>query len=52
LSPKRENAGTAFLEIEFSEEISFMTFDIGIWSKKEGINTQTFKIQYYYNNEW
>lgn len=52
LSPKRNGAGTAYLEIEFQSIINYLSFDIGIWGYNEDTANQDFKIQYYENSSW
>ncbi len=51
MSPKRQDAGTAYLDITFTTKVSRISFDASIWSLKEGINDEAFKIQYY-DNGW
>lgn len=47
LSPNRENAGTAYLDIAFPTKVSQLSFDAFLWSRYEGISGEEFKMQYY-----
>ncbi len=51
LSPNRENAGEAYIEIGFPHSVPSLSFDVSLWSTKENINAETFTIQYY-EDEW
>ena len=51
MSPKRQDAGAAYLDIAFPTKVSRISFDASIWSLKEDINDEEFKIQYY-DNGW
>lgn len=46
MSPNRINAGTAFLHLAFNHRVQKMTFSAALWSQLEGVNYQTFKIEY------
>lgn len=52
LSPGRKNAGTAFLDITFPHNFSKFSFTASLWSDKEGINDETFKLQIIENGDW
>lgn len=39
LSPKRENAGKAYLELYFDKPVYSYMFGIALWSNKEGLNS-------------
>ena len=47
LSPKRNGAGLAYLDILFPHSVSKLTFDCSLWSDLEGIYGETFIVQYY-----
>ena len=47
LSPNRENAGTAYLDITFPAKVSQLSFDAFLWSRYEGISGEELKMQYY-----
>lgn len=51
LSPNRENAGEAYLDIQLPHSASKLSFTSSLWCSREGINNQTFRIQYY-SNGW
>lgn len=51
LSPNRANAGEAYLDIQLPHSASKVSFTASLWSSLEGINNETFKIQYY-SNGW
>lgn len=55
LSPKRKNAGLAYLELYFDKPVYSYMFGITLWSKNEGLNstdcTATVEIMNS-NNEW
>ena len=51
LSPNRENAGEAYLDISLPHSASKMSFTSALWGSSEGIANETFKIQYY-SNGW
>lgn len=51
LSPIRENAGIAYLEIEVPHALSKISFKSALWSSNESILMEEFKIQYYLD-EW
>ncbi len=51
LSPNRANAGEAYLDILLPHSASKLSFDASLWSSLEGINNESFKIQYY-SNGW
>ncbi|MCR5565180.1 MAG: hypothetical protein K6F59_05265 [Gammaproteobacteria bacterium] len=46
LSPNRDNAGIAYLDIAFTHHIGQITFDAALWSAKEGIQNESFEVQY------
>lgn len=46
LSPNRNNAGIAYLDIAFTHPVGQITFDAALWSAKEGIENESFEIQY------
>jgi hypothetical protein len=48
LSSNRSGAGTAFLELNFQEDINELEFDISLWSSTENIfdGSSTIKLQY------
>lgn len=52
LSPKREGAGTSYLEINTIHKIQKMTFNSALWSENEGHSGLTFKIQFKENDIW
>ena len=39
LSPRREDAGTAFIEFEFPRPVSYVNLDLRLWSSNEGLFT-------------
>jgi len=41
LSPKRENAGKAYLELRFDKPVYSYMFGIALWSKNEGLDNAT-----------
>lgn len=41
LSPKRENAGLAYLELTFDQPVYSYMFGITLWSNNEGLNSST-----------
>ncbi|MGM9814394.1 MAG: hypothetical protein ACI32C_05855 [Candidatus Enteromonas sp.] len=47
LSPNRENAGEAYIDITFPHKVPNLSFSAALWSGSEGIRTETFRIQYY-----
>jgi hypothetical protein len=47
LSPNRENAGTAYLDITFPNSVSKLSFTASMWSGLEGAINEDFKVQYY-----
>ena len=47
LSPNRENAGEAYLDIALPHSVAKMTFSSALWGSSEGIADETFKLQYY-----
>lgn len=47
LSPNRENAGTAYLDIIFPNSVSKFSFTASMWSGMEGSINEIFKIEYY-----
>lgn len=51
MSPKRQDAGTAYLDITFPTKASRISFNASIWGLKEDINSEELKIQYY-DNGW
>lgn len=52
MSPKRKDAGTAYLEITFPHEIEGITFESSLWSPSEGHEFQDFYIEYKEIDEW
>ena len=47
LSPKREGAGSAYLDITFPSPVSKFSFTASMWSDSEGAINENFFIQYY-----
>jgi hypothetical protein len=47
LSPNREDAGTAYLDITFPNNVSKLSFTASMWSGLEGAINEDFKLQYY-----
>lgn len=47
LSPNRNDAGTAYLDIAFRHNIPKLSFSASMWSAKEGAINESFVIQYY-----
>lgn len=47
LSPKRQDAGTAYLDITFPNAVSKLSFTASMWSGLEGAINENFKVQYY-----
>ena len=39
ISPRREGAGTAFIEFEFPRPVSYVNLDLRLWSSNEGLFT-------------
>lgn len=52
LSPNRNNAGMAYLDIKFPHSVSSLSFDIAMWGSLEGALHEEFKIQYMESSEW
>lgn len=50
LSAKRENAGQAYLELDFNSYINSVKFDIGLWSSSEGISSSNAKVLLQYQS--
>ncbi len=51
MSPNRQGAGLAYLDISFPTKASRISFDIAAWSFNEGMTQETLTIQYY-DNGW
>ena len=47
LSPNREGAGTAYLDITFPNPVSKLSFGASMWSGLESASQEYFKVQYY-----
>ena len=47
MSPNREGAGTAYLDITFPNSVSKLSFTTSMWGSLEGAINEDFKIQYY-----
>lgn len=52
LSPNRQNAGIAYLDIAFPHNVSRLSFSSSMWSSKEGTIKENFSIQRFSNNSW
>ena len=52
MSPNREDAGSAYLDISFPHSVSRLSFDSSMWSSKEGALRENFEIQYFKDNHW
>lgn len=52
MSPNREDAGSAYLDIAFPHNVSRLAFDSSMWSSKEGAERENFEIQYFKDNHW
>lgn len=47
LSPNREGAGTAYLDLTFPNSVSRLQFTASMWSDLEGADNEEFTLQYY-----
>lgn len=47
MSPNREGAASAYLDVTFPHNVSRLSFDSSMWSSKEGAVRESFEIQYY-----
>lgn len=52
LSPNRQNAGIAYLDVTFPHNASRLSFNSSMWSSKEGAIKENFSIQRFSNNSW
>ncbi len=52
MSPNREGAGNAYLDITFPHNLSRLSFDSSMWSSLEGAFHESFVIQYLKDGEW
>jgi len=52
LSPKREGAGEANLELYFYHSVSFWTFDISMWGSLEDSANESLEVLYFRKCEW
>lgn len=50
LSANRENAGLAYLKMQFSFKIKAMNFDISAWSKREGLDGSNDYVKLFFLN--
>ena len=47
LSPYRQNAGLAYIDLSFDHPVHYMSFGATLWSNSENILGESFKLQYW-----
>lgn len=52
LSPNRKDAGKAYIDLSFPNNVSRLSFDSSLWSSLEGISKEQFTIEYFQDNTW
>lgn len=55
LSPKRQNAGSAYFQLTFDDSVNSVNFETALWSSSEGINKNNSTIKVYtmdINGNW